>query len=200
MDNNKIIKLKEQEAERQENIRRLEKYKRVKLVTKDEVVAKFGGDIVPTRYGFMSTNISEEDYEKVLDIESRIHDFMTFLIALRTSGDLARSVKALYKSGYLEKHQGVSEDVKERGIILRKDLYSEIEMYTYELDILENELIDELIQQLIDKGVYVAKCRTLDICQMTLAQLSIDGYFNHVNVMMFDVDENWETNKFRFVI
>ncbi|WP_382680146.1 hypothetical protein, partial [Streptomyces sp. NPDC057116] len=71
-----LDRLKEQEKERQENIRRLEKYKRVNLVTKDEVVDKFGCDIVPTRYGFMCTNISEEDYEKVLDIESRIHDYM----------------------------------------------------------------------------------------------------------------------------
>lgn len=179
--------LKEQEAERQENIRRLEKYKRVNLITKDDVVDKFGCDIVSTRFGFMSTNISEEDYEKVLDIESRIHDFMTSSIALFTSGDLA-------------KHQGVSEDVKEHGIKLRSDLYLKIEMKTYEKDKLESELINKLIQQLIDKGVYVSKCGTRGICDMMLAQLSIDGYFKHVNVMMVDVDENIQRNKFRLEV
>lgn len=179
--------LKEQEAERQENIRRLEKYKRVNLITKDEVVAKFGCDIVPTRYGFMCTNISEEDYEKVLDIESRIHDYMTSEIGMHTLMDLGD-------------HQGVSEDVKERAIKLRSDLYHEIEVNIYEKGNVEYALIDKLIQPLIDKGVYVAKDRTLGICYMTLTQLSIDGYFNHVNVMLPDVDENLQRIKFKFVI
>lgn len=180
-----LDRLKKQEAERQENIRRLEKYKRVNLVTKDEVVDKFGCDIVSTRFGFMSTNISEEDYEKVLDVESRIHEYMTRRIAFYTSCDLRKS-----------------EDVKERGIKLRKrrELYTEIEMYTYEIDLVGDKLIDELIQQLIDKGVYVAKDTTLGIWEMTMAQLSIDGYFKHENVMMFDVDENLERNKFRLVV
>lgn len=179
-----LDKLKKQEAERQENIRRLEKYKRVRLITKDEVVAKFGGDIVPTRYGFMSTNISEEDYEKVLEIESRIHDYMTREIAMRKFMDLGN-------------HQGVSEDVKERAIKLRSDLYQELEVNIYEKD--EYELIDKLTQPLIDKGVYVSKDRTLGICYMTMTQLTIDGYFNHFSTMLPDFDENMQINKFKFV-
>lgn len=182
-----LDKLKKQEAERQENIRRLEKYKRVELITKDEVVAKFGGDIVPTRYGFMSTNISEEDYEKVLEIESRIHDYMTSEIAMHTLMDLGH-------------HQGVSEDVKERAIKLRSDLYHELEVNIYEKGDVEYALIDKLIQPLIDKGVYVSKDRTVGICYMTMTQLTIDGYFNHFGVLLPDVDENIQIDKFRFVI
>lgn len=182
-----LDKLKEQEEGRQENIRRLEKFKRVKLVTKDEVVAKFGGDIVPTRYGFMSTNISEEDYEKVLEIESRMHDYMTSEIAMHTLMNLGD-------------HQGVSEDIKERAIKLRSDLYHELEVNIYEKGNVEYALIDKLIQPLIDKGVYVPKNSTVGICFMTMTQLSIDGFFNPGHVMLGDVDESIQRNKFRLVV
>ena len=41
-----LDKFMKQEEERQEQIRRLEKFKRIRLVTKDEVIDKFGGDFV----------------------------------------------------------------------------------------------------------------------------------------------------------
>lgn len=182
-----LDKFMKQEEERQEQIRRLEKFKRVRLVTKDEVIDKFGGDFVPTRYGFLNTNISEEDYKKVLDIESRIHDNMISEIGLPTLKDLG-------------KHQDVSEDVNKQAYKLSSDLYHELEVNTYEKGSLESGLIDKLIQPLIDKGVYVPKTSTHYIWALTMAQLSIDGFFDQVSTMMPDVDENMQIDKFKIVV
>lgn len=170
-----LDKFIEEDKRRQESIRRLEKYKRLLLVTKEEVIDKFGGDYVPTRYGFMRTDISEEDFEKVLDIESKMQNCMLTVVA-------QTSLRGL------QEQKELSEDVKERALKLRLDLE-----YDY-------QEISELTKPFVEKGLYIPKINIMGMYHMTLAQLCIDGVFDHTFMMVADAKEHLNYDKFGLAV
>lgn len=141
---------------------RLNEYETIFKEKKEIILNNYVGDFIETNFGYLNTDISEEDLEKVKEIEIQISDSISEKVLF----NLSRQV-----------------DVLGRFNNNLKDLNSDFCMYLDEHiksknGYTEEEEIDKLIEPLENKKVYIPKANVKDLRINVIAHMVLNGILN----------------------
>jgi hypothetical protein len=141
---------------------RLNEYEAIFKEKKEMVLNNYDSDFIETNFGYLNTDISDEDLKKVKDIETQISNSISEKVLFKLSrqvdvlGRFNNNLKDLNSDFcmYLEEH------------IRAKDGYT------------EEEKIDKLIEPLENKKVYIPKANVKDLRINVIAHMVLNGILN----------------------
>jgi uncharacterized protein YfeS len=139
----------------------LNEYETIFEERKEMVLNNYDGDFIETNFGYLNTDISDEDLEKVKEIEDEIfHGISENVLS-----------KVLPQVIILGK---INRDLKESGSEFGIHLNEHIK---YKNGYTEEE-IDKLIEPLENKKVYIPKANVKDLRINVIAHMVLNGILN----------------------
>lgn len=137
---------------------RLNEYETIFEERKEMVLNNYDGDFIETNFGYLNTDISEEDLEKVKEIEVEIRHGISENV-------LSKVLPQVIVYGKV--NRGLKESGSEFGIHLNEHI-------KYKNGYTEEE-IDKLIEPLEDKKVYIPKANVSILRKNIINHLALNG-------------------------
>ena len=128
------------------------------------VLNNYDGDFIETNFGYLNTDISDEDLKKVIDIETQISNSISEKVLF----NLSRQVDVLGR------FNNNLEDLNSDFCMYLEEHIRTINGYT------EEEEIDKLIEPLENKKVYIPKANVKDLRINVSAHMELNGILGGV--------------------
>lgn len=142
--------------------RRLNKYETIFKEKKEIILNNYYGDFIETNFGYLNTDISDEDLKKVIDIETQISNSISEKVLFNLSNQV----------NVLGRFNNNLKDLNSDFCMYLEEHIRAINGYT------EEEEIDKLIEPLENKKVYIPKANVKDLRINVIAHMVLNGILN----------------------